>query len=136
MLFFQSPARNASASLDFPILRIEYSDQPWIIPKHQDHQVFRVELAAAGGSLGGHMERHEMRDEMPGIGSFLFSLDEDMVDSKTWSYDSHSLRIDFTTPMRVGEYDNIEFMIMTYNPRWARTEAMLRAHAEWRTRVN
>ena len=136
MLEFEYCARNALGRLRFPILDIWYTDGR-ARPEIQQHEVFETKLVEAGSSLGGYSKRHEMRGDMQEIAQFLSTLDEKkLVKSTTWDYNRNHLRIDFTNPMRVGEYENIEFMIMTYYPWWARTEAMIRAHAEWRARVN
>lgn len=73
---------------------------------------------------------------MPEIAEFFYTMNEGVVKSTTWNFDDHDLELDFTRPVRVGEYENIEHMVMTYYPKWAPTEEMRAAHAEWRARVN
>ena len=138
MLNFVCPARKARASLDFPRLVITYEGGR-DTPKEQDHNVFRVVMhkASNASSWPGLKTWHEVRGAMPEVQAFLSTLDaEGLVKSKTWDYDRFDLRLDFSCPVTVGEFENIESIVLTYYPWWARTERMIAAHAEWRARVN
>ena len=132
MLNFQCPKYRASASLcPFPRLHITYETA---VPRVQHHDIFRVKLRKAGA--GVCRTWHELRGPMPEIAEFFYTMNEGVVKSTTWNFDDHDLELDFTRPVRVGEYENIEHMVMTYYPKWAPTEEMRAAHAEWRARVN
>ncbi len=132
-----SRGREAEATLYFPLVYIEYMQED-VKPRVQHHKVIRAKLAEAGPSLGGARTIHELRGEKMelDVSRILVGLEEGgNLASKTWRYSDYEIRLNFKSPVRVGEYDNIEFIIMTYSPCWADTPEMREAHAEWRAQV-
>ena len=69
---------------------------------------------------------------MPEVAAFLSTLDEGIIRHKEWNYDYYEVSLEFNTPVRIGEYDKIERISMTYYSWWARTPEMLAATAKWR----
>lgn len=133
-----SRGRVAEATLYFPLVYIEYMHAD-VKPSIQHHKVFRAKLYEAGPSLGGTRTMHEVRGAgmEHDVSSILVGLEEEggNLASKTWGFSHCDLTLTLKSPVRIGEYDNIEIISMTYSPCWADTPEMREAHAEWRARV-
>ena len=134
LISLKCPERSAEANLrHFPVLHIKYEAKR-IEVKIQHHTVFRAKMVRAGAREYCPRTIYELREPLTEVAAFLSTHDEGIIRSKKWDYDSFTITLHLRTPVRIGDYNNIETLYLTYYPWWANTPEMMALRAEWHDR--